>query len=214
MAKSPSYFALRRTGSSLGVLHDELADRGREAADVEVAVATMDGLDGQLAGDGDHEGLLLTMRAKAPGNGACADQNDSAAANAGASAVVSSFGGGAGRLLPGLAAQRARLDVTGISRARSSASVGFGLGLVNELAVDLDPTDEQQAGLEAHPCSPARFPGVGKGVGPQVARGGSRSSPSSRRRPPECSGAPGAALPDPDTRVSKRTYGDIIAGTI
>src|SRR3546814_10861270 len=41
-----------------GVLHDELADRGRQAADVEIAVAAVDGLDGQLAGDGDHEGLL------------------------------------------------------------------------------------------------------------------------------------------------------------
>jgi len=33
-----------------GVLHDELADRGRQAADVEVAVPAVDGLDGQLAG--------------------------------------------------------------------------------------------------------------------------------------------------------------------
>mmetsp|Transcript_20222 Transcript_20222/g.37412 ORF Transcript_20222/g.37412 Transcript_20222/m.37412 type:complete len:431 (-) Transcript_20222:152-1444(-) len=43
-----------------GVLHDELADGGRKAPDVEVAVAAVDGLDGQLAGNGDHEELLRT----------------------------------------------------------------------------------------------------------------------------------------------------------
>src|SRR3546814_4838610 len=57
-----------------GVLHDELADRGRQAADVEIAVAAVDGLDGQLAGDGDHEGLLRTKRRQGPADGRSEEQ--------------------------------------------------------------------------------------------------------------------------------------------
>jgi len=37
-----------------GILDDELADGSRQTADVEVAVATVDGLDGQLAWNIDH----------------------------------------------------------------------------------------------------------------------------------------------------------------
>src|SRR3546814_5356893 len=47
----------------------------------------------------------------------------------------------------------------------------LGFGLVDELAVDLDPTDEQQAGLEAHTLLAGTLAlGVGEGVGPQVAQ--------------------------------------------
>jgi len=54
------------------------------------------------------------------------------------------------------------------------ALVGLGrlrLGLVDELAIDLDPADEQQAGLEAYTLLAGTLPlGIGEGIGPQVAQ--------------------------------------------
>ncbi|MPM74324.1 hypothetical protein SDC9_121311 [bioreactor metagenome] len=95
------------------------------------------------------------------GNGQCG----------GIGSVVGSIGVGLGRLrCRGLL----RGGRVGRHRDFRVALVGLGrlgFGLVDELAVDLDPTDEQQAGLEAHPLLAGTLAlGVGEGVGPQVAQ--------------------------------------------
>ena len=107
--------------------------------------------------------------------------------------------------VPELAAQWARRSSQGLPKCARRSRSAWAL-LCERACRRPCPTDEQQAGQEAHTLLAGTLPlGVGEGVGPGSPRRNpiitffSASTASMQRRTRCCASAP-------DTRVSKRTY--------